>query len=226
MKNPSRPRGPTFRSLEIRNFRLFFAGQLVSQIGSWTRMVAATLLVLHLTDSGVAIGVLACQFGPVLILGPWMGVVADRLDKRRLLMALQLAAMAQSILYTILASMESPPLLAICAISLVGGITFALESPVRHAFVVEIVPPELVQNAVGLTGAMMTSARIFGPTVAGLIRDELRLQSVVLHGRCNFVHRSARRPLPHGRVEAPSSRPRDNDARAGDRRLALRPRPH
>jgi hypothetical protein len=82
----------TFRSLGIRNFRLFFGGQLVSQVGNWLTLVAQVLLVLHLTDNnGVAVGVLtACQFLPVLVLGAWAGLVADRVDKRRLLIATHL----------------------------------------------------------------------------------------------------------------------------------------
>src|SRR6059058_68996 len=77
----------TFRSLSVRNFRLFFVGQLISQAGTWLTTIALTLLVLHLTKSGLAIGaLLACQFGPVLLLGAYGGVVADRADKRRLLL--------------------------------------------------------------------------------------------------------------------------------------------
>lgn len=164
----------TFRSLSIFNYRLFFAGQFISQVGTWTRMVAAALLVLSLTDSGLMIGVLsACQFGPVLLLGPWMGVVIDRFDTRRLLMVTQVAAVSQSVVFAFLAAIDDPPLAAIFAISVTGGVTFALESPARRAFVVDIVPPDLVQNAVGLNGAMMTSARIFGPAVAGVVATTL-----------------------------------------------------
>ncbi|MBS1838158.1 MAG: MFS transporter, partial [Actinobacteria bacterium] len=73
----------TFASLRVRNFRLFFAGQGISQVGNWMTLVAQSLLVLSLTDSGVALGFLAvAQFGPVLVLGPWAGLVADRSDKR------------------------------------------------------------------------------------------------------------------------------------------------
>ena len=87
----------TFQSLRSRNFRLFFGGQLISQVGNWLTLVAQTLLVYHLTHSGVALGALAAaQFGPVLLLGPWAGLVADRSDKRRLLMIVQTIAMAQS----------------------------------------------------------------------------------------------------------------------------------
>jgi MFS family permease len=87
----------TFRSLRIRNFRLFFGGQLVSQVGNWLTMIAQTLLVLHLTGNGLAVGILVgCQFAPVLLLGAWAGLVADRSDKRRLLLIVQVFAMLQS----------------------------------------------------------------------------------------------------------------------------------
>src|SRR5580765_8948226 len=87
----------TFQSLHVRNFRLFFSGQLVSQIGNWLTLVAQTLLVLKLTDNGVALGALAAaQFGPVLLIGPWAGLIADRSDKRRLLLIVQTVAMVQS----------------------------------------------------------------------------------------------------------------------------------
>src|SRR3982750_3722567 len=87
----------TFQSLRVRNFRLFFSGQLISQIGNWLTLIAQALLVLKLTNNGVALGLLqAAQFGPVLLLGPWGGLVADRSDKRKLLLTMQAIAMAQS----------------------------------------------------------------------------------------------------------------------------------
>ena len=88
----------TFSSLKVRNFRLFFGGQLISQTGTWLTMIAQTLLVLKLTDSGIALGILtACQFLPVLLFGAWAGAIADRANKRRLLTILQTLAMAQSL---------------------------------------------------------------------------------------------------------------------------------
>ena len=88
----------TFSSLKVRNFKLFFGGQLISQTGTWLTMIAQTLLVLQLTDSGIALGILtACQFLPVLLLGAWAGTVADRADKRKLLMTVQALAMLQSV---------------------------------------------------------------------------------------------------------------------------------
>ncbi|MFP5327046.1 MAG: MFS transporter [Acidimicrobiia bacterium] len=160
----------TFRSLGVRNFRLFFSGQLISQIGNWMRMVAQALLVLKLTDSGIAVGVLmACQFAPVLLFGPFAGLVADRSDKRRLLLAVQTAAMAQSFVLAALAFMDRPPLAALFAVAAAGGLATAFDNPARRSFVVEMVPEELVQNAVSLNSAMMTGARIFGPTLAGVL---------------------------------------------------------
>ncbi len=160
----------TFRSLRVRNFRLFFGGQMISQIGNWLTMVALTLLVLKLTDNGVAIGFLAAaQFGPVLLIGPWAGLIADRSDKRKLLLIVQSIAMAQSFTLAALGFMHSPPLAAIYAVALVGGITVAFDNPARRSFVVEMVPEADMNNAVSLNSAAMTASRIFGPALAGLL---------------------------------------------------------
>ena len=162
--------GETFASLKLRNFRLFFGGQLISQIGNWLTMITQTLLVLHLTDNGFAIGVLAaCQFGPVLVIGAWTGLVADRADKRRLLIIVQTLAMVQSFVLAALAFSGDPPLLAIYAVALAGGVCVAFDNPARRAFVVEMVPETLVQNAVSLNSALMTSSRVVGPALAGLL---------------------------------------------------------
>lgn len=160
----------TFRSLRIRNFALFFGGQLVSQIGNWLTLVAQALFVLELTDDGVALGALAAaQFGPVLLLGPWAGLVADRSDKRKLLLIVQAVAMAQSFVLAALAFSGNPPVAALYAVALVGGITVAFDNPARRSFVVEMVPTEDMQNAVSLNSALMTSSRVIGPALAGLL---------------------------------------------------------
>jgi MFS family permease len=160
----------TFASLNVRNFRLFFSGQLISQIGNWLTLVAQTLLVLELTDNGVALGALAAaQFGPVLILGPWAGLIADRSDKRRLLLIVQTIAMAQSFTLATLAFSGHPPVWSIYAVALVGGVTVAFDNPARRSFVVEMVPAETMTNAVSLNSALMTSSRVVGPALAGLL---------------------------------------------------------
>lgn len=159
----------TFRSFRTRNFRLFFGGQIVSQVGNWMTLVAQTLLVLHLTGSGVALGVLAAaQFGPILVLGPWAGLVADRSDKRRLLITVQVIAMAQSFALAALAFLADPPIVGIYLVALVGGLTVAFDNPARRAFVTEMVPRDDIPNAVSLNSALMTGSRIIGPALAGL----------------------------------------------------------
>jgi len=164
-------RRATFRSLHVRNFRKFFFGQLISQVGNWLTMIAETLLVLKLTNkSGIAVGVLAaCQFAPVLVLGAWAGLIADRSDKRRLLIVVQYIAMAQSAVLAALAFSGHPPVLAIDAVALIGGCATAFDNPARRAFVVEMVGDEDVNNAVSLNSALMTSARVIGPAFAGLL---------------------------------------------------------
>lgn len=173
MRDPTavRPeRGSTFRSFTHRNFRLFFTGQLISQIGNWLTLVAQTLLVLELTDSGVALGVLAAaQFGPVLLLGAFAGLVADRSDKRTLLIRVQMFAMAQSIILGFLAWHGDVPVWTIYVVAAFGGVATAFDNPARRSFVVEMVPESEITNAVSLNSAVMTGSRIVGPALAGLL---------------------------------------------------------
>ncbi|MDQ6698322.1 MAG: MFS transporter [Actinomycetota bacterium] len=167
LKNATRE---TFVSLRSRNFRLFFTGQLISQIGNWLTLVAQTLLVLKLTHSGVALGLLAAaQFGPVLLIGPWAGLVADRSDKRKLLLIIQTIAMAQSFALAAFAFSGSTSVVLIYAIALVGGMTIAFDNPARRSFVVEMVPEEHMSNGVSLNSALMTGSRVVGPALAGLL---------------------------------------------------------
>jgi len=160
----------TFRSFRVRNFRLFFVGQGISQVGNWLTLIAQTLLVLELTGDGLAVGILtACQFGPILLMGAWTGLIADRWDKRQLLLIVQVGAMAQSFALGALAFMDDPPLAGIYALAVLGGVAMAFDNPARRAVVVEMVPDELVPNAVSLNSAMMTSSRVIGPALAGLL---------------------------------------------------------
>ncbi|MDO8362695.1 MAG: MFS transporter [Actinomycetota bacterium] len=159
-----------FQSLGIRNFRLFFFGQLVSQVGTWLSQVALTLLILHLTNSGVAMGALiACQFAPVLLLGFYGGVTADRRDKRRVLLITQTLQMVQSAVLAVFAFMPHPPIAAFYVVALAGGVLLAFDNPARRSFVTEMVPLDHVQNAVMLNAALMTASRVVGPALAGLL---------------------------------------------------------
>jgi len=160
----------TFSSIRTRNFKLFFFGQLVSNTGNWLTIVALTLLVLHLTNSGVAVGWLAaCQFGPILFLSVWGGAIADRSNKRNLLFITQSIEMAQSVALAALAFMHHPPLAALFATAVVGGVALAFDNPLRRSFVTEMVPREQVPNAVALYSALVNTSRIFGPALAGLL---------------------------------------------------------
>jgi len=160
----------SFVSLRSRNYRLFFIGQLVSNTGNWLTMVALTLLVLGLTHSGLNIGLLtACQFGPILLLSPFAGLVADRVDKRRLLTVTQSLEMAQSFVLAALAFQPHPPLGALYAVAAVGGVLLAFDNPVRRSFVSEMVREEDVPNAVTLYSALVATSRIIGPTLAGAL---------------------------------------------------------
>jgi MFS family permease len=160
----------TFLSLRSRNYRLFFFGQLVSNTGNWLTNIALTLLVLHLTNSGFAIGALAaCQFGPILVLSAWAGAIADRSDKRRLLFVTQTSEMAESVVLAVLAFMPHPPPAALFVTATAGGIMLAFDNPLRRSFVTEMVAPEDRPNAVALYSAMVNTSRIFGPALAGLL---------------------------------------------------------
>jgi MFS family permease len=160
----------TVLSLRSRNFRLFFFGQTISQSGNWLTNIALTLLILHRTGSGVAVGVLvACQYGPILLLSAWAGVIVDRTNKRNLLFVTQALEMCESFALAGLAFTHHAPLAAFYGVAVAGGAFLAFDNPVRRSFVNEMVPPADVNNAVTVYSAMNSIARIVGPALAGLL---------------------------------------------------------
>jgi nicotinamidase-related amidase/predicted MFS family arabinose efflux permease len=160
----------TFTSLRTRNFRLFFIGQTISNTGNWLTNIALTLLVLHLTHSGLAVGLLtAAQYGPILLFSIHAGAVADRHNKRTLLFVTQGLEMAESIVLAALAFTHHPPLVALYATAAVGGSLLALDNPLRRSFVTEMVPVEDRANAVVLYSLIVNVARVFGPALAGVL---------------------------------------------------------
>jgi MFS family permease len=160
----------TFRSLRTRNFRLFFAGQLTSQVGTWMQSVAIVWVVLDLTDSGVALGlVMAAQFLPMLLFGPWTGLLADRVDRHRLMIGTQIAFTLLALAFSVLMLSGHGSVAAMYALSGVFGIITALDNPTRRALVSELVAAEDVPNAVGLNSALMTGSRVVGPALAGAL---------------------------------------------------------
>jgi MFS family permease len=160
----------TFRSMSVRNYRLYFAGQLISTTGTWMQSIAQAWLVLQITGSGVALGVtVALQFTPVLLVGAWGGLVADRVDKRRLLVGTQAAAGVLALVLGTITALGVVQLWMIYALALGLGAVNALDNPARRAFVVEMVGAEHVSNAVSLSSAMFMAARVIGPAIAGLV---------------------------------------------------------
>ena len=160
----------TFLSLRNRNFRLFFTGQLISNTGNWLTNVAMVLLVLKLTGSGLAVGLIAaCQFGPILLLSAWAGALADRSDKRKLLFVSQSLEMAQSVGLAVLAFRPHPSLAGLYALAVFGGMLLAFDNPLRRSFVSEMVRAEDIPNAVVLYSTIVNVSRVFGPALAGLL---------------------------------------------------------
>jgi MFS family permease len=162
----------TFDSLKFRNYRLWFAGALVANVGTWMQRVAQDWLVLtQLTDnSGVAVGITtALQFAPVLVLSPWAGLLADRVDRRKLLMATQggMGLLAAGLGALVMSGHAE--LWHVYVFAALLGCVAAIDGPVRQTFVAELVPAAKLSNAVGLNSASFNAARLIGPGVAGLL---------------------------------------------------------
>jgi MFS family permease len=161
----------TFGSVRTsRNFRLYFFGQLISACGTWINATASAWLVLRLTDSGVALGVnTALLFTPILLVGAWGGVLADRFDKRRILLWTQTAFAVISLGLWGLVVTDVVELWMVYALSLAAGLAMALDNPTRQSCYVEMVGEDNVSNAVSLNSAAFTGSRIFGPAIAGAL---------------------------------------------------------
>jgi MFS family permease len=160
-----------FESLRIRNYRLFWCGQVLSQVGSWLSLTAVSWMVLtELGGGGTAIGfVAAAQFLPTLLVGTWGGVLADRSNLRRLQLVTQSSML---LIAALLATLKFAGLVELWMVfPLVGlqGFAAAFDNPARQAFVSELVGPETVPNAVALNSAGFNGARVVGPAVAGVV---------------------------------------------------------
>ena len=160
----------TFRSLRTYNFRLYASGQALSLIGTWMQRLGQEWLVLDLTGSGSWLGVVAAlQFLPLLLIGPWGGLIADRVDKRRLLLATQTTAGLLAAMLGVVTLSGAVQLWMVMVFALALGVVTALDNPTRQAFVVEMVGQDDVTNAVTLNSVMVNAARAIGPAVAGLM---------------------------------------------------------
>ena len=160
----------SFDSLSVPNYRRYFAGQVVSLSGNWMQTVAEVWLILSLTGSGVAVGMTtALQFLPMLLFGAWGGLLADRFSKRRLLVGTQVAmAVPSLLLFTVCVAGAVTPWM-VFALVFVRGAVNAVDNPTRQSFVMEMVGPDRVVNAVSLNSVIVHSARIVGPAIAGIL---------------------------------------------------------
>ena len=179
----------TFHSVShSRNFRLFFVGQIVSVTGTWMQSVAAAWLVLKLTESSVALGIqLALNFGPILLLGAWAGLLADRRDKRLILIGTQTAFALQALGLWALLFAGAAQLWMVYALSLFAGIVTALDNPARQSFYAEMVGNKDLTNAVSLNSAVMTGTRIVGPALAGVLIATVGLAPSFLFNGISYV---------------------------------------
>jgi MFS family permease len=178
----------TFRSLHVRNYRLYFFGQMISVTGTWMQTVAQAWLVLKLTHSGLALGLTTgLQFFPVLVAGAWGGVVADRFEKRRVVIATQAAqGLLALILWTLMIT-GAVQLWMIYALAFALGCVTVVDVPTRQAFVMEMVGPQDVTNAVGLNSTVVTSARIVGPAIAAALISTVGIASCFLINGISFA---------------------------------------
>jgi MFS family permease len=163
-------RRKTFSALKVPNYRLYFAGQSVSLVGTWMQITAQAWLVLGLTHSSTDLGfVVALQTIPVLVLAPYGGVIADRVDKRRLMVVLQTFMGLQALTLGLLALFGVVRFWEICALAVVLGLNNTFEMPSRQAFIREMVGRDELRNAVTLNSVMNNAARAVGPAIAGIL---------------------------------------------------------
>lgn len=165
-----------FSSLSSRNYRLFFWGQLVSICGTWMQTVAQSFLVLQLTNSGTDLGLAtAARFVPIFLFGPWGGVVADRLDKRRVLYVTQFLSALLALAFGLLVAAHAIQMWMVYLLALALGLVNVFDNPARQSFISELVPRKLVPNAVTLNSVTVNLARVFGAAAGGGIAAVLGL---------------------------------------------------
>lgn len=179
----------TFRSLRVRNYRLFAAGQLVSLTGTWMQRVGQDWLVLRLShNSGTAIGITtALQFLPLLLFGLHGGLIADRFSKRKLLVGTQVSMGLVALGLGLSDLLGAASLSQVYLFAFLLGCATAVDNPTRQSFVSELVGGDELPNAVGLNSATFNAARIIGPAIAGLMIDGIGTAWVFLGNAASFI---------------------------------------
>jgi MFS family permease len=178
----------TFVSLQSRNFRLFFGSALVSYTGEWMQNMAEAWLVLKLTHNGAAVGaVFAFRFAPVLLFGLWGGVIADRLDRRNIMLVTQsLAAVLAFALWAIVLA-DAAQVWMIYALAFGLGLVVVVDHPAHNAFIEEMVGPDQMPNAVALNSAVSNASRITGPAIAAILISQFGVAWVFFTNGVTFI---------------------------------------
>jgi len=183
-----RYRETTFSAMKVRNYRLYFAGQGISLIGTWMQAIGQSWLVLKLTGSGTAVGIVAAaQFLPVFVLAPFGGVLADRFPKRRTLIYTQTAAAVLAVTLGVLVATGAIRVWMIVLLALGLGVINALDNPTRQSFVHELVGRDELRNAVTLNSLIVNLTRIVGPALAGLIIAKFGMAPCFFINSASFV---------------------------------------
>jgi MFS family permease len=178
----------TFAALSVRNYRRYYAGQSISLIGTWMQMTAQSWLVLTLTHSATALGlIVALQTLPVLILAPYGGVIADRVDKRKVMIELQSAMGVQALILGLLTVTGNVKVWEIGVLAVLLGLNNAFENPARQSFMLELVGAEHLRNAVSLNSVLVNVARAIGPAVAGILIATVGTGVCFLANAASFV---------------------------------------
>ena len=179
----------TFASMHVsRNFRLFFVGQLISVTGTWVNWTAGAVLVLELTDSGVALGVeAALLFLPVLLFGVYAGSLADRFDKRRILLWSNAGYAVLAAAQFALVATDVVEIWMVFLIAFLTGLILAIEPPTRQSFYVELVGEQHITNAISLNSAVFTGTRVLGGAIAGTMIHTFGLWSPFLLDAVSYI---------------------------------------
>jgi MFS family permease len=177
-----------FASLEIPNYRRFFTGQAISLIGTWTQRFAQTWLVFQLSNSATVVGLVAgLQALPLLVLGPYAGLVADRVDRRKLMIALQSVMGLLALVLGLLTVTHLVQLWQVFVIAGLLGLTDSFENPARQSFVFETVGPSQVRNAVSLNTVLTNIARATGPALGALLLAAFGIGTCFLLNAASFA---------------------------------------
>jgi MFS family permease len=178
----------TFAALSVPNYRRYYGGQAISLIGTWMQMTAQSWLVLTLTHSSTALGgIVALQTLPVLVLAPYGGVIADRVDKRKVMVVLQSAMGIQALILGLLTVTGEVRVWQIGVLAALLGFNNAFENPARQSFMLEMVGPDHLRNAVTLNSVLVNVARTIGPAIAGILIATVGTGVCFLANAASFV---------------------------------------